>query len=215
MPDIRSETMALAALFQSCTQIQRLASTGYYDENAVAALIRANMVTKPDTIDDIYDIKKLRVGFSILCDCFGRSNSNREIGNIEVTRLAFKIMLLTSNLERSKRLYARLSDEIDALHDSILTACPDFLDGRPEVVNTQENLSLMGTLYHSIISPNFSKLLIYGEESVLRVPENQVKIRALLLSAVRAVILWRQVGGRRRFLMFRRKAIVRFASEHK
>lgn len=32
MADIKSETIALGALFQCCTQIQRIASTGYYDE---------------------------------------------------------------------------------------------------------------------------------------------------------------------------------------
>ena len=36
MADIKSETIALGALFQCCTQIQRIASTGYYDEKAVS-----------------------------------------------------------------------------------------------------------------------------------------------------------------------------------
>ena len=35
MADIKSESIALAALFQCCTQIQRVASTGYFDDNSV------------------------------------------------------------------------------------------------------------------------------------------------------------------------------------
>ena len=45
MADIKSETIALGALFQCCTQIQRIASTGYYDEKAVSCVLRALAVT--------------------------------------------------------------------------------------------------------------------------------------------------------------------------
>ncbi|MEH6454630.1 MAG: DUF489 family protein, partial [Psychromonas sp.] len=34
------------------------------------------------------------------------------------------------------------------------------------------------------------------------------KIRALLLAGVRAAVLWRQIGGKRRQLIFSRKAML-------
>ena len=48
----------------------------------------------------------------------------------------------------------------------------------------------------------------------LRDTDNQERIRALLLAGIRAVILWRQVGGRRRYLIFRRKEILKYARMH-
>ena len=61
---------------------------------------------------------------------------------------------------------------------------------------------MFADLYSSIISPNFPKLIIFGEEEYLQRIDNQELIRALLLAAIRAIVLWRQVGGRRRFFHF-------------
>jgi len=213
MTDIKSETIALAALFQCCTQIQRLASTGYYDEQAVACVIRSILVTDPETIEDIYEPSKLIVGFKQLVDSFGRSDITKTATTIEVTKMALKLISLSHNIEKNTKIFNRLSDEIDSLKKAITTEHPDFYEAGINVVNDPNNMHLFGSLYQSIISPNFSKLLIYGEERHLRIPENQEKIRALLLAGIRSVILWRQVGGRRRYLVFRRKAILEYAQK--
>ncbi|GAM56239.1 hypothetical protein JCM19232_5254 [Vibrio ishigakensis] len=36
----------------------------------------------------------------------------------------------------------------------------------------------------------------------------QAKVRALLLAGIRSAVLWRQVGGKRRHLIFSRKKMV-------
>ena len=214
MSDIKSETIALAALFQCCTQIQRVASTGYYDENAVACVLRALIVTNPRTVEDIYPMDGLKVGFKQIVDGLSKSSQVKDVATIDITKVALKLISLAISVERNGRIFDRLSDEIDELKQTITREFEDFLQGNPQSVNDQNNIHLFGTLYQSIISPNFAKLLIYGEEQHLRVPANQEKIRALLLAGIRAVILWRQIGGRRRFLVFRRKAIVEYAKQH-
>ncbi len=214
MTDIKAETTALAALFQCATQIQRIATTGYYDEHAVACVLRSLLVTDPQTVDDIYAQRELSVGFRQIVDSFGKDPSTKTAGCISITKMALKVISLTSSIERNTKIFNRLSDEIDSLKSAITTEHPDFFDGDTAVVNSQNNVHLFGSLYQSIISPNFAKLLIYGEERFLSESENQERIRALLLAAVRAVILWRQVGGRRRFLVFRRKSIIEYAQAH-
>ena len=213
MTDIKSETIALAALFQCCTQIQRLASTGYYDEQSVSCVLRALLVTDPRTIEDIYEPSRLMVGFKQLVDSFGKSDVTKTATTIEVTKMALKLISLAHHVERNSKIFGRLSDEIDGLKRAVTAEHPDFFEAGISVVNDPTNIHLFGSLYQSIISPNFAKLLIYGEERHLRIPENQEKIRALLLAGIRAVILWRQVGGRRRFLVFRRKAILEYAKK--
>ena len=215
MADIKSETIALAALFQCCTQIQRIATTGYFDERAVASVIRSLIVTDPKTIDDIYQERDLVVGFKQILDSFGKGDMSKAADTIVITKMALKLITLAHNVEGNDKVFNRMSDEIDALTRAITTDHPDFLTfGNTQVVNTEENFHLFGSLYQSIISPNFAKLIIYGEERCLREVSNQEKIRALLLAGIRAVILWRQVGGRRRFLVFRRKAILEYARAH-
>jgi high frequency lysogenization protein len=47
---------------------------------------------------------------------------------------------------------------------------------------------------------------------ILENPDNQNLIRALLLAAIRAAVLWRQCGGRRLSLFLRRSALLEAAS---
>lgn len=211
--NLENETEALAALFLCCAQIQRIASTGYMDEAAVACVIRSLLVTNPSTIDDIYDNAALRTGYQALVDCLGRT-SLRSLECVEITKSAFKVMELENQLERSDKLFDELGAKIDSLHDSICQECPEFLEGVTSKVLDQRYIRMFADTYASIISPNFSKLIIVGQEECLRRTENQEKIRALLLAAVRSVVLWRQLGGKRRFLVFRRGAIVKCAQQH-
>lgn len=213
MSDIKSEAIALAALFQCCLQIDRLSQTGYYDEQAVAAVIRALLVTNPKDVEEIYNTADLKTGFRQLIKCTDKSDTQTVIASKDITSMAFKLIELSVRVERNTRVFNRLSDEIDALEKAILTEQADFLDGDSSVVNTRSNFHLFGTLYQSIISPNFPPLIIYGQENILKDTDNQEKIRALLLAGIRAVILWRQLGGRRRFFIFRRNKILEYAKK--
>lgn len=208
MADIKAETIALAALFQACQQIQRVAYTGYMDDHAAACLLKALIVTDPQTVEDIYNPGQLLTGFKQLIESFGSSASDKTSQTIEITRNALKVISLEANIERNSKVYNRMGSEIDRLKEVMIQDNPDFMSAEPSTVLTPENLKEFSSIYQSLISPNFDKLIIYGEERFLRESENQEKIRSLLLAAIRAVVLWRQVGGRRRFLIFRRKAIL-------
>lgn len=208
MADLRSETIALAALFQACNQIQKIARTGYADSHASAAIIRALIITDAKTIDDIYDPQKLVVGLKQLVTSFTAISSDKQESTIEVTKNAFKLIALEQAIEKNAQIFNRLGQNIDSLRLSILSKYSDYEYGNVDTVLKEDCIKDYANLYQSLISPNFPKLIIYGEEQYLRISENQDQIRALLLAAIRAVVLWRQVGGRRRFFVFRRKSII-------
>ena len=48
-----AETLALAGVFQSAAQIQTVARFGKVDESAIAPLMRALIITNPNTVEDI------------------------------------------------------------------------------------------------------------------------------------------------------------------
>ena len=212
MKNIKSEAIALAALFQCCSQINRIAHTGYCDENAAATVLRALLVTDPDTVEDIYKTSDLKNGFKSLIEGFstdGITDNNAK----ELAKLAMQVIALTDRIMGNSSLYNRLSNEIDSLKVQIEKNYPDFLEGSNSVVMNSDKVEKFAQLYQSLISPNFSKLLIFGEERFLSSTENQNRIRALLLAGIRAVVLWNQVGGKKLYLMFRRKDILSYASE--
>lgn len=208
MSDTANETLALAALFQACTQIQRVARTGYVDPHAAAAVIRGLIITNPQTCEDIYPPNNLLVGFRQVAASFSSSAADKSPETVEITKNAFKVISLERTIEKNGAVFDKLGTDIDAMRTSVLSRYPDYESGRPEIVLSQDCLHDFSKLYESLISPNFPRLMIYGEEEYLSRIENQEMIRALLLAGVRACVLWRQVGGRRRFFIFKRRAIV-------
>ena len=52
-----------------------------------------------------------------------------------------------------------------------------------------------------------------GDPNVLQREENAARVRALLLAGIRSAVLWRQTGGRRWQLIFRRRKVATIARE--
>ena len=60
-------------------------------------------------------------------------------------------------------------------------------------------------LYQETVSTLTPRIIVSGAQGHLTVTENAEQVRALLLAGIRAAILWRQCGGKRRKLLFSRK----------
>ena len=208
--DTYSETLALAALFQSATQIQRVARSGAVDEHAIAPLMRALVVTNPNTIEDIYAVKRLLPGLNqLLTSLYPKEATQPK--NAELIKIAFSIMNLEANLEKQSMVFSQLDKEVDTLRSNVLLLHPDDENAEDNILVDYDVIKLYSKIYSNLISPNFPKLIIYGEESYLRRTEFQEMIRALLLAGIRASLLWHQVGGKRYSLMFRYKDIIECA----
>lgn len=75
-------------------------------------------------------------------------------------------------------------------------------------ITDEQVVANLASIYSDIISNLGPKIQISGNPVCLQRPIVQHKIRALLLAAIRSAVLWRQLGGKRRHLVFARKAIV-------
>ncbi|MBQ9275435.1 MAG: DUF489 family protein [Succinivibrio sp.] len=208
---IKNEAIALAAATQSCQQIARIANTGYCDEHAAAVVIKALLVTDPKTVEDIYAPSDLASGFRMLSDSLSNVPEGRSAQTIEVARMLFKVISLEQTIEHNSQLFNKLGSDIDELKLKVLRETPDYLSSGDDVILREDYLREYAALYQSLVSRNFAKLIIYGSELYLGNPSNQNRIRALLLAAIRAAVLWRQCGGRRRYLIFRRNALAQYA----
>lgn len=207
-----SETIALAALFQSAAHIQRIARFGAIDEQAIAPLMRALVITDPNYIEDIYAPKRLLPGLNQLLSSLYPKEATQP-KNAELIKIAFNIISLESNLEKQELVLNQLDKEVDTLREDVLKLHPNYEDAPNNILLDYEVIKLYSKIYSSLISPNFPKLIIYGEQSYLSRTEFQEMIRALLLSGIRASMLWRQIGGKRYSLMFRYKEIIECARQ--
>ena len=120
MSSVVNETLALAALFQACTQIHRVSHTGYVDPHAAAAVIRGLIITNPQTCEDIYPSNQLLVGYRQVVASFSSQASDKNADTIEITKDAFKIIGLELTIERNAAVFNKLGNDIKILSEKVL-----------------------------------------------------------------------------------------------
>ncbi|WP_299006587.1 high frequency lysogenization protein HflD [uncultured Shewanella sp.] len=194
-------TMALAGILQAISQVQHLTRQSNADMDAIAASLNAILVTNPDTTSDVYTDKiALNKGYQLIVSQLGDSQNK----DMEITRYLVGILALERKLARSNNALAMLSERINQVHRQL---------SHFELTSDQVIANFAG-IYSDIISPLGPKLQISGNPEFLKRPQTQEKIRALLLSAMRSAVLWRQLGGKRRYLIFNRKSIIDIAKNN-
>ena len=158
--------------------------------------------TSPDRAIDVYggDISALKFGLQTIVDQLG---NDAKIKDPEITRYIVSLIAL-------ERQLAKRSKQLNLLGERIEQAKRQL--GHYELLS-DTLLNSFASIYSDIISPIGSRIQVAGEPEVLKQPTNQHKIRAVLLAGIRAAVLWRQVGGKRRTILFSRGKIVDAAKQ--
>ena len=111
-------------------------------------------------------------------------------------------------LMQLERKLARAPDQLEIIRKGLASAKERLAHFSMLHANI---LAQLADLYANVISPLQPRIIVRGEALHLQNTDNQNKIRALLLAGVRAAMLWQQVGGRRRQLLFGRRRIASLA----
>ncbi|MGI2036713.1 MULTISPECIES: high frequency lysogenization protein HflD [Shewanella] len=187
-------TMAFAGILQAIGQVQYLARHGESDKDALAATLNTILVTEPESTADVYQDKAiLDNGYQLIQNQLG-DGSNKDV---ETTRYLVGVLALERKLARSPNGLGMLAERINQVHRQLAHFA----------ITDEQVLANFASIYSDIISELGPKLQISGNPDCLKQPQVQNKIRALLLAAMRSAVLWRQLGGKRRHLVFARKAI--------
>lgn len=190
-----NRTMAFAGILQAIAQVQHLARHGESDNAELAASLNTILVTNPDNTADVYQDKiLLHKGYKLILNQLG-DNSQKDV---EITRYLVGILALERKLVRSNSGLAMLAERINQVNRQL----------HHFAITDEQVIANLASIYSDIISNLGPKIQISGNPVCLQRPIVQQKIRALLLSAMRSAVLWRQLGGKRRHLVFARKAIV-------
>lgn len=201
MSQMHARTMAFAGILQALAQVQYIARHGDSDTDAMAASFNTILVTNPEQPEDVYaDKDQLRVGYKWILNQLGDGESK----DVEMTRYLVGLLALERKLSRSNAALGMLSERINQIHRQL----------NHFAITDEQVIANLASIYSDIISNLGPKLQITGNPNVLQRPLVQQKIRALLLAAMRSAVLWRQLGGKRRHLVFARKAIVDTAKKN-
>lgn len=173
--------LALAGIVQALAQVRRIADTG--QANAAVLTTSLDSVFRIDapTPADVYGgVAALRPGMMLLRDYF--TNQARDE---QLPRLALAVMQVERRFNRDQEM-------VDRVHAGILAQAShaERLGSiHPEV------LSALGALYSETVSHLRPRVLVQGNPHYLGQATVVAEVRAVLLSAIRSAVLWRQLGG--------------------
>lgn len=186
-----------AAIFQVAKLVQQVARTGQIDDAALTTLLSSTLVTSPDEPLDVYggEIANLRLGLQTLSEQLGDQNKAKDP---EITRYIVSLLALERKLSKNAKALASLGERLEQAKRQT----------EHYAINSETLLASLASIYSDVISPIATKIQISGEPTILKQNINQHKIRALLLAGVRSAVLWRQLGGKRRTILFARSKIV-------
>ena len=183
--------IALAGMFQAIALVRAIALRGGADSNAAQPSLASVFKIDADSPADVFGgIGNLRLGFETLI-----TQLDDKTRDLAMTRIAISVLRLQRKLTARPRLLGSLREGIDgiAAQTSGLQTSDAVVVGR------------LARLYADTISQLQPRILVEGNPQFLRQETQAAQIRALLLAAIRAAVLWHQLGGTQWRLLFRRR----------
>ncbi|HEC18565.1 MAG TPA: lysogenization regulator HflD [Gammaproteobacteria bacterium] len=196
---LTDRTLALAGIYQATFLVQEIANTGQASEADMSTCIHSIFQVDVDKAEDAFGgVEKLRTGLRVLLEQLGGGAGDTPGKNLYLTKYVAGVMVLEKRLKQDATMLSRVADGIDTaraqvehfslLHDNVIAS--------------------LAETYAQTLSTIKPRILVQGEHLHLSNPNNANRIRALLLAAIRAAVLWRQCGGTRWQLLFQRRAII-------
>jgi len=202
MNNLEKQTITMAAVCQASVLVQKVARTGSVDEAELAVMLNSIMITSPDSILEVYgnELGHLKSGLLALVEQLGNQTKEKDP---ELTRYVVSLLGLERRLANKKNQLAQLGERIEQSQRQLAHY----------EITSETLVASLASIYSDLLSPIGTPIQVAGEPSLLKQQINQHKIRALLLAGIRSSVLWRQVGGKRRNILFGRSKIVACAQQ--
>lgn len=190
-----NQVIALAALFQHVHAVDQLARTGHCPAQVIETAVRSILCTQPTNVLDVYgSLDNLHEGRTFLSQIL---NTQVKTPSQLPIRYALAAIQLEARLHKDAEMLSKLARGIELIANKVQHFGADHANVTEAVAQ----------LYLDTLSTYKSRIQISGMPSHLQNPAVAARIRCLLLAAIRAAMLWQQVGGRRWHLIFKRKAL--------
>lgn len=198
---LHDQTLALAGVFQAATLVRQVAHQGRCAESSMETCLRSLFITNPENTQDVYgELRDLREGLNALASILSDRSKQQDM---EVLRYSLNLIQLESRLNRDRDMMGVIGERIDSARHT----AGHFGYRHPNLISN------LASVYTDTISTYRLRIQVTGDPAILRQAENAARVRALLLAGIRSAVLWRQTGGRRWQLLFRRRKVARIARE--
>lgn len=198
MSEYEDRVLALAALLQALAQVRRVADTGQGETAQLqVALDSVFRIDAPDTASALGGVAALQPGLRLL-----RAQLARDGKDEAVARLALAVLQLERRFVAQPAMVERVRNSLRLLQGQAVR------DGstHPDVIGA------LARLYADTLSTLRPRIMVQGNPHYLSQAGVIAEIRALLLAALRAAVLWRQLGGSLWDFVFARRAMAEAAA---
>jgi len=196
MATLHDRTLALAGIIQATSLVKAIATTGKADQHDMQTCLRSVMELNPVNIDSIYGhVVNLSTGLNLLV---GQLGENTAKPDLDIARYTVGLLHLERKLSKRKAMLEQIVKGIARAQQQ--------LEHFP--IEHENIIANLGGLYSDTISQIPPKIMVSGENHLLADTTIANRIRALLLCGMRSAILWRQLGGSRWQLLWKRGALV-------
>jgi high frequency lysogenization protein len=197
---MKDRALALAGLLQAVQLVQQMAQTGQAEGKPLAACIDSLFRFDAESPEAVFaGAGNLEPGLKRLLGQL-EGGAGRDAG---LTRMAMTVLHL-------ERRFMRQHGAVEAVHSGLEEIGRQHAHWGPTHPTV---LARLGELYAKELSPIGPRVLVQGNPVYLGQPDLVGEVRATLLAAIRAAVLWRQLGGSYWDLLFGRRALVQSARD--
>lgn len=206
---MKDQTITFAAICQIAHLVQQVSRNGQVSDDELTVLLNSIITTSPENTLAVYggELANVKQGLVLLINHLGDSSrpggKQNKVKDPEFTRYIISLINLERRLTKQPKQLTQLGERIEASKRQ--------LDHYP--ITSDTLIASFASIYSDIISPLGARIQVTGEPDILKQTTSQHKIRALLLAGIRSTVLWRQVGGKRRNIIFSRNKLVKTAKE--
>jgi len=186
---MKEKVLALAGVWTSCQLISILSREGikfsHQQERSFSLLLQSTLRFAAQNSEDLYgDASNLELGLLGLSGMFQHGTKL----NNPVNRYFKQILMQQKAIAGNSQLCQQLGQDLDEIDQS---------NGLSLITPEHPVVESLATVYSNAmrLMPDNKRIRITGEKIFLTDPQIQNSIRALLLSAIRSTMFWRQQGG--------------------
>jgi high frequency lysogenization protein len=190
----RDRLIALAGIYQAALCVRQVARQGTVDTDLMEPCIYSLFQTEAADVPAVFGPKGVAPGARVLVGQL----AGGEPRDLELTRYVVELLKRERMLASRQVIVGTIADGIEAARAKL----DHFPLLHPNL------LAHLADVYEQTVSRMEPRIMVRGEPLYLQNPDNQSRIRAMLLAGVRAAWLWRQVGGSRWQILLRRKRLL-------
>lgn len=197
----KEQTIALSAVFQAAELVAVLAKTGKVDNASLQSLLESLLMVNAASTEDIYGgqwdcSSNLALGRRITKQALGKERSSV---NPDTLRYALSLIHLENKLSKAPEMLSLIGQKIGQIEQK---------KAHYDSVLHENMLASISGMYQDTLSKLSFRIQVHGDSRFLQQPHVANQVRAILMSGIRAAMLWRQLGGKRWHLIFKRKALL-------